>query len=297
MPAAVVPLRTATLAQRRATWSLLEVARPASLAEPLGILLVDEETDRMILRLRDKNDFSDLDEQELDFLEALAADLQMKSAEMGGHSLIRSFEDSLSGFLRIGDRTAVEYLGDTSGVVNRLFDAHVLGQKAEVKVLPFVTHLPLYGLRVAATQFGDEFEASEVNEPDAWVQVPQGLRLRQGMFVAQVVGRSMEPMIPDGSFCVFRAPVTGTRQGKYLLIEQTGGHGKDGKSQASDVASRYTVKRYKSKKTQSSEGFDEAPAWEHASIRLEPLNPEFEAFELGPADFRVIAEFVQVLPS
>ena len=37
--------------------------------------------------------------------------------------------------------------------------------------------------------------------------------------------------------------------------------------------------------------------WEHESIRLEPLNHEFEAFELGAGDFRVIAEFVQVLQS
>ena len=36
-------------------------------------------------------------------------------------------------------------------------------------------------------------------------------------------------------------------------------------------------------------------SWQHESIRLEPLNPEFEAFELGSGDFRVIAEFVQVL--
>ena len=35
--------------------------------------------------------------------------------------------------------------------------------------------------------------------------------------------------------------------------------------------------------------------WQHETIRLEPLNPQFEAFELGAGDFRVIAEFVQVL--
>ena len=33
------------------------------------------------------------------------------------------------------------------------------------------------------------------------------------------------------------------------------------------------------------------------AIRLEPLNREFEAFELTAMRFRVIAEFVQVLPS
>ena len=32
------------------------------------------------------------------------------------------------------------------------------------------------------------------------------------MFAAQIVGNSMEPVIPDGSYCLFRAPVEGTRQ-------------------------------------------------------------------------------------
>ena len=87
----------------------------------------------------------------------------------------------------------------------------------------FVTHLPFYGLRAAATRFGEEFDPAEVSEPDAWVRAPRGLRLSEGMFIAQVVGRSMEPLIPDGSYCIFRGPVGGSRQGKRLLIEQTGG--------------------------------------------------------------------------
>jgi SOS-response transcriptional repressor LexA len=77
--------------------------------------------------------------------------------------------------------------------------------------------------------------------------------------------------------------VKGTRQGKRLLIE---------KFDESDFAGRYTVKRYTSRKTQLSE--DE---WAHETIRLEPLNPEFQAFDLSPDAFRVIGEFVEVLES
>ncbi len=122
-----------------------------------------------------------------------------------------------------------------------------------------------------------------MSEPDEWVRAPRGLRLAEGMFVAQVVGRSMEPLIPEGSYCLFRGPVVGSRQGKRLLIEQTGGCG-------TDLDSRYTVKRYTSVKKTNDDG-----GWQHERIRLEPLNPEFEAFELGEGEFRVIAEFVQVL--
>ena len=56
---------------------------------------------------------------------------------------------------------------------------------------------------------------------------------------------------------------------------------------------RYTIKRYRSEKAQDSEG-----SWSHQRIRLEPLNPEFEAWDLDPEDeesLRVIAEFVRVL--
>lgn len=280
MPAALIPFRSATSAARRATWALLEIARPGYSPEPLGILLVDEDTGALSLRLKDQADFEDLDEQDTDFLAALTSDMEAKGLESGGgRALLASLEDSLSGFLRIGDRTPIEYSGDGRQAVNRLFDRYVDGE-----MRPFITHLPFYGLRAAATKFGEEFDQAEVSEPEAWMRAPRGVRLSEGMFVAQVVGRSMEPLIPDGSYCIFRGPVIGSRHGKRLLIEQTGGPGAD--------AGRYTVKRYTSRKKTDADG-----SWQHESIRLEPLNPEFEAFELGAGDFRVIAEFVQVLES
>ncbi|HVY94234.1 MAG TPA: S24 family peptidase [Bryobacteraceae bacterium] len=276
MPAAVLPFRS-TAAARRATWSLLEIARAGREPEPLGILLLDEQSGQLTQRLRE-SDFEDLEEQESDFLAALGPDLDAKAREDGGRALLDSLEDSLSGFLRIGDRQPIEYSGDARQTVDKLFDEHV-----DRDVRPFVTHLPLYALRAAATKFGDEFDPEQVSEPLSWMRGPAGLRLQEGMFVAQVTGRSMEPLIPDGSYCIFRAPVVGSRQGKRLLIEQTGGQG-------ADPASRYTVKRYTSRKTEAEDG-----SWEHAAIRLEPLNPEFEAFDLAPGDFRVIGEFVRVL--
>src|ERR1700733_14066997 len=261
MPAAVIPFRSASAVSRGATWSLLEIARPGLSPEPLGILLVDDQTGKLSLRTRDAADFEDLEEQDADFLAALASDLEAKALEPGaGHALLDFFEDCLSGFLRIGDRTAIQYSGDAGQMVNRLFDQYVDGEAR-----PFVTPLPLYGLRAAATRFGEEFDRAEMSEPNAWVRAPRGVRLAEGMFVAQVVGRSMEPLIPEGSYCLFRGPVVGSRQGKRLLIEQTGGRGTD---RGTDLDSRYTVKRYTSVKKTNEDG-----TWEHARIRLEPLNP------------------------
>jgi hypothetical protein len=281
MPAAVISIGTRTSAATpRAWWSLLQLALPGRPPSPYGILLVDQETGELTLRLRDAARFEDLDEPESDILATLARDLEEKGREMGGLRLLDWLEDSLSNFLRIGDRAAVA-CADAHAVAGRLFDEHVDLQaeiQADDTVRPFVTHLPVYGLRAAATKFGEGMDAAL----DGWVRAPENLRLTQGMFVAHVVGRSMEPLIPDGSACIFRAPVTGSRKGRFLLIENFG---------ETDFASRYTVKRY------GRQGLLDESAEREQPIRLEPLNRDFDAFELTGDGFRVVAEFVQVLPS
>ncbi len=81
----------------------------------------------------------------------------------------------------------------------------------------FVTCVPFVPLKVAAGAFSDPQHVDDKNWE--WVEVQAKHRLRPGMFVAQVVGRSMEPDIPNGAYCLFAAPVTGTRQGKTLLVQ------------------------------------------------------------------------------
>ncbi|HEX4133419.1 MAG TPA: S24 family peptidase [Bryobacteraceae bacterium] len=273
MPAAVIPIESKLVQTgRRACWSLLEIAQAGRSPIPYGILLADQDTSQLTHRLRGAESFDELDEQEADILSALSGDLEQKAREMGGIRLLESLEDSLSGFFRIGDRTPIVYR-DAQAAVDRLFDEHV-----DATIRPFITHLPVYGLRAAATKFGEGMEG----EREGWVRAPEKLRLTDGMFVAQVVGRSMEPLIPDGSFCIFRAPVTGSRKGRYLLIE---------KFDETDFAARYTVKKY------ARWGGRDESAERESAIRLEPLNPEFEAFDLTEDRFRVAAEFVQVLPS
>jgi SOS-response transcriptional repressor LexA len=105
------------------------------------------------------------------------------------------------------------------------------------------------------------------------------------MFVAQVVGKSMEPAIPDGSYCLFRAPVTGTRQGKTVLVQLRD-------RTDPETGERYTVKRCASEKVRDGD------VWRHSRITLKPLNPDFQAIELTGSDegeFQVVAELVEVL--
>ena len=148
----------------------------------------------------------------------------------------------------------------------------------------YVTSVPLIPLKAAAGGFSGQQFVEDDAELE-WVEVQSRHRLRPGMFVAQVVGRSMEPSIPDGSWCLFRGPVEGTRQGKTVLVQlrdtldpETGQH--------------YTVKRYRSEKVRGES------SWRHEKIILEPLNLEFGPIELRAADataLQVVAEFVEVL--
>ena len=105
------------------------------------------------------------------------------------------------------------------------------------------------------------------------------------MFVAQVVGKSMEPIIPDGAYCLFAAPVGGSRQGKTVLVQMR---------DAADPESgeRYTVKRYESEKA------GDGDSWQHTKITLKPVNADFEPIVLTGTDegsLQVVAEVVEVL--
>jgi SOS-response transcriptional repressor LexA len=256
---------------RRGQYVLLELALPGEPEHTIGVLLLDPRGDRLFLRLRAH--FDDLaGPDDLEYLAHLEEDLQARAAEMGAERFLESLEDSLSHVLRIGERETVA-VHSFQHTLDRLFIRHVEADN----VAPFRTHLPLYSLRAAATRFGEDMQV----EAEEWVRIPAGLRAGEDLFVAHVVGRSMEPRIPDGSLNIFRAPVVGSRQGKIVLVELLG---------QLDDSARYTIKRYTSRKVHRSE--DE---WQHESIRLEPLNPEFQAFELEPDGLRVIAEWVRTL--
>ena len=147
----------------------------------------------------------------------------------------------------------------------------------------YATCLPLVPLKAAAGAFSD---IQRVEDDDfEWVAVESAHRLRRGMFVAQVVGKSMEPAIPDGAHCLFRAPVEGTRQGKIVLVQM-----RDDTDPES--GQRYTVKRYRSAKVADGD------SWRHSRISLNPINPDFEPIALTGTDdgqFQVVAEVVEVL--
>jgi phage repressor protein C with HTH and peptisase S24 domain len=258
---------SAMLQTQTGRYSIVQAELPEHGLVNLGVLLQDPQSDSLHLRFR-----RDLDslagEEDLEVLEALAADLSRKSDELGAEKLFEYLESTLSASIRITDREQV-LVEDFSRAVERLYRQHVPS-----KILEFRTHLPRYSLRAAAGRF---LENEEI-EQEEWVETPADLRLTPDMFIAQIAGQSMEPLIPDGSLCVFRAGVAGSRGGRLVLAEDR-------------EANAFAVKRYKSEKVNTEEG------WRHGRIRLESLNPGYPSWDLDQDEekYRIVAEFVRVV--
>jgi phage repressor protein C with HTH and peptisase S24 domain len=147
----------------------------------------------------------------------------------------------------------------------------------------YVTCVPLVPLKLAAGAFGEPQHLDD--EGFEWTAVETRHHLRLGMFVAQVVGKSMLPAIPDGAYCLFAAPVAGSRQGKTVLVQLRD-------AADPETGERYTVKRYASQKAKAGD------SWQHEKITLKPVNPDFQPIILTDAQaghVLVIAELVEVL--
>ena len=153
----------------------------------------------------------------------------------------------------------------------------------------YSTCVPLVPLAVAAGAFGEP-QTVEPEEDRRWVDMGAGRRLRPGMFVARIAGRSMEPAVPDGAYGLFRAPVEGTRQGKTVLVRLRD-------ATDPETGARYTVKRYESEKAGGRDD-GSGDVRTHTKITLKPLNPEFDPIVLTAADegaVAVVAELVDVI--
>ena len=150
-------------------------------------------------------------------------------------------------------------------------------------ILHFRSHLPIYSLAAAAGAFGEQ--QTEIN-PEGWVAVPPGpVLLTSDMFVTHITGRSMEPLIPDGTLCAFRSRVSAPYEGKIVLVED---YSKVG-------GNRYSVKRYRAS-TQGDPVKEDDPAWLHERITLESINPEYRPMEIeSERKVNVIGEFLFVV--
>lgn len=153
-------------------------------------------------------------------------------------------------------------------------------------VKPFKNAVPLVDLKLAAGMFSDvrSFDMSTAD----WIELPDMYRPQPGMFVAQVVGESMNRRIPNGSWCLFRANPQGTRAGKVVVAQHR-------TIEDPELGGSYTVKMYSSEKKQTRDG-----GWRHTRVELSPdsHDPSFLPLIFGPEaaeSVKVVAEMIAVL--
>lgn len=120
-------------------------------------------------------------------------------------------------------------------------------------IVPFENCIPLYDLKVAAGSFG---EIQNIDDME-WIKLPERIQPSKDLFACQVIGESMNKIIPNGSICLFKKYSGGSRNGQIVLVENTN-------LQDQDFGSCYTIKEYESKKYQDENG------WKHQTIILKP---------------------------
>ena len=150
-------------------------------------------------------------------------------------------------------------------------------------IKPFENSIPLYSLKVAAGEFGELQQVEDVE----WLNIPEKIKPSKDLFACQVIGESMNKVIPNGALCLFRKYSGGSRNGQIVLVENTNMHD-------SDFGSCYTVKEYESKK------YEDEGGWKHQSIILKPLSTDssYNNMVLEDQDlttFKVIGTFECVL--
>jgi DUF2075 family protein len=153
------------------------------------------------------------------------------------------------------------------------------------KAHPYKNCVPLLDLKVAAGFFSKDQQVDWAELE--WVQLPDDFKHKEGLFVAQVIGESMNRRVPNGSWCLFREQKGGTKQGKVVLAEHR---------DISDAEfGALTLKVYQSEKAGEEDG-----GWSHKKIVLQPDSTEpgfvplvFEGQQLE--GLRIVAELIAVL--
>lgn len=148
----------------------------------------------------------------------------------------------------------------------------------------FQSALPVYDL----SAYAGAFSTAQTPQPIGWARVKRTRPIDRSMFVARIVGESMEPGVPDGSLAIFRtfpggaAPAPTALDGRRVIVQLRD-------DEDPDTGGRYTFKRWRVTKLSADGGVEE--------IELRADNPAFRAqrFRAQDGEMRVVAEFVEAV--
>ncbi|PXY46757.1 DNA/RNA helicase domain-containing protein [Flavobacterium hydrophilum] len=144
------------------------------------------------------------------------------------------------------------------------------------EVKPYVNSVPLVDITAAAGNFSD----LQIHSDFEWIELPFNIAVKEGYFVCKIEGESMNKIIPNGSYCLFKKDSGGSRNGKIVLVESMN-------IQDADFGAGYTVKEYHSTKN------TENDQWNHQTITLKPLSFNSEYYEIELKDDEL--EYLKVI--
>lgn len=148
---------------------------------------------------------------------------------------------------------------------------------------PYIDSVPFYDLKVSAGKFSDLQNINDLK----WIKISDKIKISKDLFVCQVIGESMNKVIPNGSFCIFKKDNGGSRNGRIVLVESLN-------LKNSEFGSCFTIKEYQSTKYIDENG------WSHQKIILKPRSNDhsFRNIELKNEEtetFKVIGIFEKII--
>lgn len=145
--------------------------------------------------------------------------------------------------------------------------------------------VPLLDLQIAAGDFSDVQSLEE--DSVEWVSLADNIRITPGMFVAQVVGESMNRKVPNGAWGLFTTDHRGSRQGRTVLAERNEfGDPED--------SGRFTLKTYDARKREDADGIQ----YETVTLRPNSSDSRYKPIEIDLSDPdrpRIVAVLVLTL--
>ncbi len=167
-------------------------------------------------------------------------------------------------------------------------------ESTPVKILPFTmvpdeqikrykNCIPLYDVSAAA----GSFKGIEDDCAFSWIELPTLKKYSDEYFVIKVLGESMNKIIPNNSYCLFKKDTGGSRNGKIVLVQHQD-------IQDKNYGIGLTVKEYLSTKKITEE------LWQHESITLKPKSTDSKFKDIvvnieSAEEFKILGIFEQVL--